>query len=476
MNKPNIIMIVTDHQCFYGHDNVKTPNYDKFSKNGARFDRAYCATPLCCPSRKSILTGLYPHNHKQIDNAFHTEIDNKETYIDLLKKTNYNQVYVGKWHASKGIPMDIGCSGFSQEDYGNPYKSQEYTKYLEKYNLPPAKMIVEDNMWSESLLKDVKEDDIYTFDRPMMNEALSGILDTPKESHECFFMADMAIEELESLSMNKEKPFMLRIDFWGPHQPYSPTKEYADLYKIDDIHLSENFYDNLENKPKSYQFETNSKISKDNKLIIPNPKPIAEWKRILSRCYGQITMVDEACGLIISKIKELGLDENTLIIWTADHGDALACHGGHFDKGFYLPEEVLRIPLALNFKDIINQNTVVKELVSNIDIAPTIAHVSNTNFNDKVDGKNLLDCLNDCNSWRKSVMVETHGHLSPWFARAVYNGDYKFVYNKDDINELYDLVNDPRELNNLIFNEAYNDVVKNMEKELVELQKESKDI
>ena len=112
----------------------------------------------------------------------------------------------------------------------------------------------------------------------------------------------------------------------------------------------------------------------------------SRWQMLLSRCYGQITMVDEAVGSVIEKLRELQMDENTLIIWTADHGDALACHGGHFDKAFYLPEEVLRIPLAMACPGVLPKNRICRELVTNCDLAPTIVSAAGGAFRSPVDG------------------------------------------------------------------------------------------
>lgn len=451
---PNIIMLVNDHQAYYGHPMVKRPNFERLAGEGVKFTKAYCSCPLCCPSRKSMLTGKFPSRHGQLENAVKTEADSEETYYERLQEQGYDLYYYGKWHASLGTPAELGCGGVSYPDYANPYRQKEYYEYIKRKGIQAAKMVVEKNFWSDSLLHHVKEGELYDFPGKMTNEALSGILVTGKESHEAFYLADMACAKLEELAESQKEsgqPFCLRVDFWGPHQPYHPTQEFVDLYPPETIPERQNFRDTLENKPESYKFDTGAGISLGNQLIQPNPMPWEEWQQILSRCYGQITLIDEAGGQILDKVKELGLDENTLILWSADHGDALACHGGHFDKNCYLPEEVLRIPLAVKYPPVIPAGAVSEALVSNVDFAPTILDAAETKFKGRVDGQSLLKLFHkETNSWRTIVQAETNGHLTPWLGRMGTDGRYKFVYNKGDINELYDLERNPWELHNLI--------------------------
>lgn len=467
---PNIVILVNDHHAYYGHSKVKTPRFQQLAEEGAKFERAYCASPLCCPSRKTMLTGKYPHRHGQLENIVKTEVDSEETYYDRLREQGYDLYYYGKWHAGLGQPSDLGCKGTSYPDYSNPYRQVEYQEYIERKKIAPAKMLVEKNLWSESLLPDVREGEFYDFPRSMINEALSGILVSEKESHEAFYLADMACNKLQELAEGDKyhrKPFCLRVDFWGPHQPYHPAREYADQYPPEEITQYPSFSDTLAKKPASYFYETSAGISQNNRLIQPNPMPWCEWQKVISRCYGQITMIDEAGGRVLDKIKELGFEKDTLIIWTADHGDALGCHGGHFDKNCYMPEEVMRIPMVIKYPPVIPAGTVTDALVSNIDLAPTIADAAGTAFTGKIDGRSLLELFkNEKTSWREIVLAETNGHLTPWMGRMAVDQRYKYIYNKGDTDELYDLEEDPWELNNLIDDQNYEMVVQGLKKAL----------
>ena len=191
----------------------------------------------------------------------------------------------------------------------------------------------------------------YRSDRYWCGEHAIGITTTPKETHEAFFLADLACDQLETLAADEDnQPFHLRIDFWGPHQPYFPTGEFAAMYDPEDIPVYGNFADTLEGKPDLYWNDPHRQLTdEDGRFVTPSQLDWGEWQRIIARAYAHITMVDAAGGLVLDKLEQLGLAENTLVIWTADHGDGLASHGGRFDKGSYLTEEVMRVPLAMRW-------------------------------------------------------------------------------------------------------------------------------
>lgn len=467
--RPNILLLVNDHQAYYGHEErygIRRPAYRNMTEKGVDFERAYCSTPLCCPSRRTLATGLYTCHHRQLsggkDHPF-----TRETYIEKLKETGYHVYYYGKWHTGFGTPADFGAEGIFCEDYGNPYLLPSYGKYLEEFQLPFPEALVEHNWCTPGWIDDIVEGESYRLDRPTMNECISGILKTPKETHEAFYLAYEACKKLEECKEEGE-PFCLMVEFWGPHQPYLPTKEYADLYPEESIGEYPSFRDNLEQKPDIYRFEGGRGISENYRIKLDNDVPWKTWAETMSRCYGQATLVDEAGGRILHKLEELGLADNTLIIWTADHGDGLACHGGHFDKDAYMAEEVLRIPLGMRFDGHIPAGQKSQALISNADIAPTILAAAGTAFAAPVDGKNLLSLWEGAGEWRNAVYAESFGHHIPHRSQVMADKRYKYVRNRGQIEELYDLLEDPYEMHNLALKEEWETLLLEKRREMDE--------
>ena len=478
--RPNIVLLVNDHQAYYRHGwdggtRPLTPNFDRVAAQGVRFNRSYCAVPLCGPSRRTLLTGLYPHNHGNYYNYSNSPYD-REIYLSNLARSEYRCFYFGKWHAGAGTALDFDCEGYSLEDYGNPYITPEYRAYLQKKNLPPAEHRIEfvfDSFVMNREFPDLEVGKSYRSDRYWCGEHASGVTTTAKETHEAFFLADMACEQLEALAAaDTSEPFHLRLDFWGPHQPFFPTEEFADLYDPEEIPVYGNFADSLSGKPELFWHDPHDKLTDANgRFATPSNLNWGEWQRIVARAYGHITMVDAAGGLVLDKLDELGLTDNTLVIWTADHGDALASHGGRFDKGSYLTEEVLRVPLAMRYPGQIPAGQVSDALACGIDIAPTILDAAGLRFERPVDGESLLPVTTARPvTGRESLLVETYGHGfgAIELGRAVIKDQYKLIAYQNHDAELYNLEADPYELVNLYRHPLYEETVVDLEAELQE--------
>lgn len=490
MSKPNVIFLLNDHQAYYRHGwdggvKPKRPYFEEFAKNGIEFTNAYCATPLCAPVRRTMLNGQFAHKHKNYYNDS-TVPYTEETYLRRLHEDGYNNYYYGKWHAGAGNATTAEnqyCDGFSSDGYGNPYISEEYKKYLEEYNLPMARHrifwhCVSDRLFAEGHFPKLKTGEEYICESSWCGEHAVGITVTPKETHESFFLANLACKKLEEVAKTKER-FNMRVDFWGPHQPFFPTQEYYDMYNPKEIEKYGNFDDDLKEKAEVHRTEDNRHISDGNqKIIVPNPVPWETWQEILAHVYGHITMVDAAAGMILDKVKELGLDENTIIIWTTDHGDAIASHGGHFDKCSYMSQEVMRIPMAINWKDKIKPNQTFDGLVSNIDVPITIMDSVGLKFNQEVHGESLLPiALGEDIEWREDLMCETagHGYVERINGRMIVYKQYKLVLFENQLDELYDLDKDPYELENLAYKEEYKDIKEDLINRLRKWQEKTND-
>jgi len=486
-DRPNILVLVNDHQAYYRHGwdggvRPLTPNFDRLADGGIRFDRSYAAVPLCGPSRRTLVTGLYPHNHNNYYNYSHAPYDH-DVYLDILARNDYRCYFFGKWHAGAGNALDFGCEGFSMNDYGNPYTSQAYHDYLERKGLPPAEHYIErifDGPVTDREFPHLKVGVNYRCDRHWCGEQAVGLTITPKETHEAFFLADLACDQLEQIAASaSDEPFHLRVDFWGPHQPFFPTQEFADLYNPDEIEEYGSFRDTLEGKSEIFRHDMHRPLTDAHgNFLTPSPLPWSEWQKVLARVYAHITMIDAAGGLILDRLEQLGLAENTLVIWTTDHGDAVASHGGRFDKGSYLTEEVMRVPLAMRLPGKIEPGQTTNALACGTDLAPTILDAAGLRFSHRVDGESLLPvAMGEQVTWRDSLLVETQGHgfgmIEP--GRALYAGRYKLVVYQDQGAELYDLSADPYELKNLYADPAYREIVEVLHQKLRHWQEQTED-
>jgi arylsulfatase A-like enzyme len=486
--KPNIVFLLNDHQTFYGHGErvggpkIIKPHFERLAKEGMEFTRAYTCCPLCAPARRSMLTGLFPHTHGELSNKSFNPFSN-ETYLDKLAEAGYKNYYFGKWHAGPGTAYDHRCEGFSYPGYNNPYTKAEYKKYLKENNLPHFQVRLQ-RSFNEPKTKygkihqsRIQSGELHSLDRAVCNEHTVGIMGTPKETHEAFFLGHLACEKIKEIAKSETKePFHLRVDFWGPHQPYFATQEYLDKYPPENIPELPSFRESLENKPSLYKFERNFPLHEGGKIIYPNPLPWSEWQKVLAMNYAQQTLIDEAGGLILDALDEFGFRDNTLVMWSTDHGDALGCHGGHFDKDTYMPEEMMRIPLAVRYPNVISAGQKSEKLVSNLDLPLTFLEVAGARFSNAVHGKSFLPiCVNKNEEWREDLMCETNGHFTINIGRMIVTDQYKYISNDKDMDELYDLKNDPFELKNLVYDQKYKEVLIDMNNRLEKWRQKTND-
>ncbi len=212
-DKPNIVYILNDHQPYYRHGwdggpKIQRPHFDRLAQAGVTFARSYTACPLCGPARRTMLTGLFPHNHREIKNNSDHPYD-REVYLDLLAEAGYRNYYFGKWHAGPGTAYDHSCEGFSYPSYNNPYTKPEYKRYLEKHGLPDPEILIERSFWPKVMPNGspitMRAGEPYRQERPWCNEHASGVMTTPNDTHEAFFLAHTAVEKLQELEQSRVK-------------------------------------------------------------------------------------------------------------------------------------------------------------------------------------------------------------------------------------------------------------------------------
>ena len=472
-SQPNIIFIITDHQAFYGHDregeySYKWPHFERFASEGLRLDRAYSVCPLCSPARSSMMTGVYPSSHGILHNTEEASLPNMSDfdsgqllYSHYLSQAGYRNAYVGKWHCgNRRLPIDYGIEGWSLPHYGKVYMSDAYRTYAEEHGFGDARAHIEYNLnypeWrgQEVVLHDPSP---WKF----MNG--SGILAGPPEAHEEQFVAHLASEILRELAAG-DQPFSLVVSLWGPHQPYYPSEEYA--AKVDPAMIPEypSFGDDLSGRPLRYHFH--NEIAHRSSAAWTD---WSAWQEILARCYAQGLQTDAAIGQVLDTLDELSLTDNTMVIWLADHGDAVASHGGLWDKSSSFTEEVVRVPMAIRWPAAIQAEQRSDHFVSNMDATATILDAAGITPPDYMHSRSLLPlCQEPANTdWSDELVCEHngHGHLFP--QRMMLYDRYKYVFSLHDMNELYDLQEDPFEANNLVHSPEYADLIGDLRQRLI---------
>jgi arylsulfatase A-like enzyme len=477
-SRPNIVWLVSDHQAHASHPALEAPGANLplrqyMARNGVRFERAYTVLPVCTPARASMLTGLYPHRHGITENDGRfggreglCEQDRLLSH-DLLE-AGCRCAYFGKWHLSNhASAQDFGFEGFSLPGYGYPYGTGEYRAYLERYDLPEPVVLIEQAGESRQgqgqRVSMVDAPDWFDY------ESGSALLESPVATHEAFFVSRLACEWIESQATEGE-PFFLRVDPWGPHPPYIVAQPL--LGTFDDLAPAPtaNLGSDLSHRPqhhRDYRDYWHEVLGLD----------LEGWRRQVARCHEHVGLVEAALYEVLQTLERLDLLDSTVVIFTADHGDAIGSNGGVSNKGGLMVEETLRIPLLVCGPDPIARGETCDRLVTNMDLYATIADLCGLGIEDRLDGDSLLPLLMQpsATGWRETLMVEHYGLHVPLFQRALLSEQYKLVVQLDGFEELYDLRADPAELVNLAGDTAHTETLVAMRAGLASAMRQSGD-
>lgn len=463
--KSNLLLIMTDQQQYKalsiaGNTVLETPNLDRLAKEGAFFENAYTPCAVCCPARSSILTGYTVENTgmRTNDKAYFYEEEGlmtMPTFDEILSGEGYHCEYYGKWHTKSSHaeiyknPKNHANNGKSIFDHGG--QNHVYMDYIDEH-FPQ---------------RELKEGELYdTFTkRPYRKDPLDNCYDMTYEevaeknpqriqpdlhgelmiSGEHSFTAFQAKETIDAIDRLKDKTFSITCSFHFPHAPILPPSSYYNMYPAEDMLAPESIGDDMENSP--YQ-RTNGRME------LPEYSDPEKIKYLISNYYGLIKEIDDWVGKILDKLDEEGLTDKTLVIFVSDHGEMLGAHGMREKNVFY--EESSHIPLMIRFPGKVAQETNVKGYVSLIDLFPTILDYLNIKEHPS-DGKSLRGLV-------EATDLE-HGKfvVAEWDYRGDIESNYMIVkdgwkliipYSKSStvINAMYNLNDDPFEMNNLLGN------------------------
>ncbi len=427
----NVVFILTDDHrydamSFMGHPFIQTPNLDKLANNGVHLKNAFVTTSLCSPSRASILTGLYTHKHRVIDN-------NRKAppeilfFPQYLQKAGYDTAYIGKWHM--GGETDAPRPGF---DHWVSFRGQGHY-------LPPNPN--------------------YTLN-----------VDGKRVKQKGYITDELTDYALTWLKQRKpsEKPFFMYLSHKAVHANFTPATRHEGRYSDSPWQrpASEELDpEKAKNQPRWLRDQRNSWHGVD----FPYHSELDVEKYYKRYCEAFLA-VDESIGQVVDQLKTMGIYEDTLIIYMGDNGFMFGEHGLIDKRVAY--EASIRVPMVMHCPALFKPNTVVEEVVANIDIGPTVLTAAGLEIPPHMDGRSFIDLARGkASSWRDYFLYVYYWEKNFPQSPTVFalRGDrYKYItyYGLWDTDELYDLKTDPEESVNLIRDPKYKKKVREMENKL----------
>lgn len=431
----------------YGAPICRTPNLDALAARGVRFSRAYTNTVPCSPARAALYTGRYPHctgvrqNKQRLDPQL-------PTLATELGAAGYSLGYAGKWHVDyPRTAPDHGFKGKSFPDYGYPI----YRGLIDgiRWGLAadnPDRVPHYENWLDEKGLEYPRALEAHYGDNPgKQTQEIYALQSGDRSQSFETMVAEDAVGLLRSAKRERDdegKPFFLWANFWGPHTPIFIPEPYYSMYDPEQIPEDPSFHETWENKPYVMQLV--------ERLWGLSEGGWDRWRRIVAKYWGYVTMLDDLVGKILDELRALGLEDETLVVFTTDHGDNMGAHR-LIEKGPFTHEETYRLPLIAASPDCTRPGANCDEFVYLQDLFPTFVEQAGGTPPEVPDTSSILPQIVDPTTptGRDTVYTQFHGHLFPFEQRMVRSRSHKLVYNPTDRGELYDLIRDPHELVNV---------------------------
>jgi len=439
--RPNILLFLPDQMraeamgCM-GNPDVKTPNLDRMAKEGMLFRRTHANTPVCCPARAILFTGTYPHVNGMIANDLRLR-ESEVTIAEILRDAGYRTGFIGKWHLDGGprlpgfVPPGPRRQGF---DYWAAYECS-HTHFTPYYFRDTPDVIM-----------------VQKFE--------------PEAS------TDFAVEFLKTQS--KEKPFFLTLQLGPPHDPYGAPTEYTKQYDPAKLTMRKNW-------------QPDSETSKGGPGIPPKlrypglpekPYAPAGGREEVAAYYAAITAIDDQVGRILKTLKETGQDENTIILFTSDHGDMLGSHGMRRKRKPH--EESANVPGIFRWPGKVPAGKVVDTLFSHVDMPVTLLNLVGLPVPKNMQGDDLSQVtLGHTTKGPEAVFQQIFVPYAPdqiakpW--RGVITDRYTYARYEDGPWVLFDNQKDPYQMTNLATDAKSADLIKSLDQKVVALMKKNGD-
>ena len=441
--KPNVLFMIADDLntalSGFGHEQCKTPKLDSLAERGMIFNNMHCQFPVCGSSRASIMSGLYPYTNKTLGNSgsLRGSMPDVITMSQLFRKNGYVSARVSKIY-HMGIPPDIlaGTAGRDDPmswDFAVNIKAPEQNAAGEKTNWSP---------------------------KNKSSQNFTGVI---AEGDDLIHADGMAAEHaIKFLKENKDKPFFLAVGFVRPHVPLVAPKKYFDMYDREKMKAPEVPENDLDDVPKIIrEYKRNS----SSYGVTPELH-----KGLLEAYYASVSYMDAQAGKVLSALDELGLKDNTIVVFCSDHGYLLGHH--HKYQKQHLFEESTKVPFILSVPWLKDQHgKTTQKITELIDLYPTLADFAGLKAPESLQGQSMKPLLNNPNSteWTKDMAFT----ISRSGGESIRTDKWRFTqwgYGKSGY-ELYDLSKDPGEFTNQANNPEYKAVLDKLKAQLLDKRK-----
>ena len=479
--KMNVLFIITDahradHMGCYGNRILKTPNLDKLASEGVRFTNCFCTNPICMPNRATMITGLYPNVHGVRSNGINLRED-ISTITKTLRKRGWHTAAIGKIHhqfwlapfkhkykSAESLDSWAGSKGGKdpvRERFPLPYYGYDEVEVISGNGTVCAGHYTE---WLEERAPDIAED---MKKRVKNYDYLFSLFckEIPEELYNTTYVKERTIAFLERYAEGKygNKPFYLHCSFPDPHYPLFPPKRFRDMYRPEEIEIPSSFHDikNLYN----HEFLGAHLKNPPFKRAFIRESTEEEVRKLIALTYASVAYVDYSIGQILASLEKLGYSDNTIVIYTSDHGDLMGDHGLLF-KGPCPFNGVFQLPMIWKVPGLTKTGGVSSSLVSSIDYPKTILNllkIPERHHPPDMQGYDITPILEDPDEKvRDCVLIENDEEVGPLISRLrhLVMEDYKLtVYERlPEYGDLFDRKNDPNELNNLWYDNNYKDL------------------